>query len=282
MQTVEFRGSPRDYVAMIGRCLFVGVLVAVVPLVSGCWLTHQRALGDAGATSIDAGPSDASARDVGIDAREARRDGGPACAPRGELVRLPGPPAFAMEATEVTQADYARFLACEPSPPVVPPCSVADVTPDVTFDPAARPDHPVQGVSFCAAASYCAWAGRRLCTLGEWEPVCARVRDAVAPRDFVISPRACVLSAYADGEWSQGPLDGTARVREASGCRASEAPYDALYDVIGNVEQWVWDGSSPQSVGNAFSSGPRQPCAVEGAWGLEEAFEGMGIRCCAD
>ncbi len=80
-----------------------------------------------------------------------------------EIVELP---AFWIDKTEVTNAMYAQCVdagECEaPFEPAFPPY------PNYSEDPAYG-DHPVLGVTFENAQSYCWWAGRRLPTEAEWE-----------------------------------------------------------------------------------------------------------------
>jgi hypothetical protein len=108
-------------------------------------------------------------------------------------VGLPGPPfvevpygnrGFCMDATEVTNADYAAFLGSGETPPgrVSPLC-----LDDESFEPAPLgapaamdrtcpgflPDAeiPLTCIDWCDAVAYCAWAGKRLCGASFGEPI---------------------------------------------------------------------------------------------------------------
>lgn len=286
-----------DFVVMNRLCPALLVFLAIC--ISGCWRWHERiALPDAGPRADGGVPpdvrwlldtaTDEAALDAYLDpdaGHDAALDVGPVdCTPGGLLVHLPGAPPFRMEATEVTQREYARFLACELSPAVVPPCERVDVSPGTRFDPDLTPEHPVGGVTFCAAAAYCAWAGRRLCTLEEWEPVCERVSDVVTwtSRHVLRGPRVCVASAYSDGEWSVSLTDQSVPVGEASECRSDVAPYDAIHDLIGNVSEWVRTDGALLAPGGSYAGGPYDPCHDRDLHGIDERLDRVGFRCCAD
>jgi formylglycine-generating enzyme required for sulfatase activity len=254
-------------------------LVSVLLL--GCYASHGRSDGepDAGhAREPDAGRA--------IDA--SRVDAGPACVTEATMVTVEGSSGrYRIDVTEVTEREYARFLRCAPDAPAPAGCgAVTDHRPcaEVGFDPGSAGDLPVRCVSWCSASAYCASVGRRLCTLEEWMPACESTRDRAAPGDLSGWEPLCVLSAYSDGEWGSGPLDVPVPVATASRCRGRHPPFDAVYDAIGNVEELVGDCESGTclTLGNSYSSGRSQPCAIEPFFARDDQHPTVGFRCCAD
>src|SRR5262249_39830790 len=89
---------------------------------------------------------------------------------------LPGPPLiavpppsggrFCIDATEVTNAQYAAFLATNPQTSLQPArCTSWNGTYAGAYvgPLTGRDDYPVVGVTWCDAFAYCKWAGKRLC-----------------------------------------------------------------------------------------------------------------------
>jgi formylglycine-generating enzyme required for sulfatase activity len=90
-------------------------------------------------------------------------------------VNLPGPPlvihkdyfgkAMCIDATEVTNAQYAVFLAANPARSSAAACAL-----NTSYTPAAWPvspdrtNAPVVNVDWCDAQAFCTWANKRLCT----------------------------------------------------------------------------------------------------------------------
>ncbi len=273
------------------------IAAAMLTLATGCWRSHQRAPIDADVPDDVRWPDDAWAPADAFSLPDAGRDaplfdvGTIDCSERGgPLVTLPGDPPYQMEIHEVTQREYARFLACETAPQVIAPCRGVDVIPVATLDPFTLGDVPVEGVSFCAAAAYCAWAGRRLCTHDEWFPACRAVTDAVAWESargpYMADEGACNLSGYGDGVWELSPDDRVRAVGEATRCRAETEPYAQLLDVIGNVWEPVMTPDATEDwvahAGGDYSSGPYDPCVNLGRTSAGAQVHGQGIRCCAD
>jgi formylglycine-generating enzyme required for sulfatase activity len=129
---------------------------------------------------------------------------------------------FYMDAREVTNAEYLAF--CEETDRGLPEFWGLDryrSGPDF-------PDHPVVGVSWYDATAYAEWCGKRLPTEAEWEYA---ARGGLAGEPY---PHGDTLEP-ANGNYSKSELGGPASV-------GSYSPNGyGLYDMLGNVCEWVYD-----------------------------------------
>jgi len=269
-----------------------------------------------------AGPPLAGDASVGSDGGAAdgatSRDGGPAidgdvdgdgsAGPCGFAGRGPdGVPvasAFCIDATEVTQSQYAAFVAdrAGDTSGQRPACawntSFAP-NPGCGYDPVARAEHPVGGVNWCSAAAFCAWAGKRLCgsrdagavapedatdpAKAAWMAACTNLDDGLHayPYGNAYDPAACNGKDLARG--------GTAAVRSLAGCGGG---HPGLNDMSGNVFEWIDactadGGSSGQTdrcvaQGGSFLAGELL-LRCSGVYQPERAAEDcqLGFRCCS-
>ncbi len=126
-------------------------------------------------------------------------------------------PAFYIDRTEVTNAEYASF--CKATGYKLP-----------TDFPAGKPGYPVVNVTIVDAHGYANWAGKRLPTAKEWEKA-ARGEDG---RMFPWGDAADASKANVN---SANPLP----VGEMA---AGASPYGAL-QMVGNVWEFVEQLSSP-------------------------------------
>jgi len=206
---------------------------------------------------------------------------------------------YAIDATEVTQDQYAAWLATNPSTSGQPSyCSWnADFTPRCEWPPGAKGNYPVVCVDWCDAYAYCAAVGKRLCgkiggganavgdyadaTKSQWYNACSSGGQNDYPYGDTYSGSAC--NGY---DANNG---GTVPVGNMSECEPAESGYGGVYDLSGNV--WEWEDSCEGYVdgtnacrlrGGSFNNyGSRLRCddGYVNDRGTQYVF--IGFRCCA-
>lgn len=151
--------------------------------------------------------------------------------------------AFFLAATQITNAEYGRFLSTTSA-------SAPPFWTDTNFN---HPEQPVVGVSWFEAVQYCEWlrsqSGRayRLPTEAEWERA---ARGGIEQKNFPWGddpPQS--LQNYAT-RWQTGPEPVARYAPNAFG----------LYDICENVHEWCSDWYDP----SYYARSPeRNPCGPE-------------------
>jgi formylglycine-generating enzyme len=212
---------------------------------------------------------------------------------------------FSIDRTEVTNAQYALFVAAEVAPQATwdDPgyCDWNDTFVPKNGWPAAagREEHPVVWVDRCDALAFCEWAGKHLCgkigegsegevedynspTKSEWFNTCASAtsQTSIFPYGWPSEPTTCNGAEYGAGD--------SLPVGSLPDCRGSTAPYDEVLDLSGNVAEWADRVSSGIVTARGGS--------YLGDWGAlvcsaadlvfdatdQDARGDLGFRCCAD
>jgi formylglycine-generating enzyme len=194
---------------------------------------------------------------------------------------------FEIDRFEVTVADYRRCVtggACEVT---------ALVSGDQRY---LRSEWPMVNVTWNEAATYCAWAGKRLPTEAEWEKAARGTDGRRWP--WGNHDRADGSNHGSAHSWALGRLrapnaitapdfrpddaDGQLHVVAPGTMRWSEGPY-GTYDMAGNVSEWTADYFSRESRHDLSPinpvrevPGPRDDSRVArgGSW-AEPRFFGM-------
>ena len=168
---------------------------------------------------------------------------------------------FEMDVHEVTNAEYA---GCVDMGVCTPPAYAVSHTRSSYYGNPAYDDFPVIWIDRYQAETYCNWAGRRLPTEAEWEYA---ARGGLPGHRYPWGDT--IIAANANYMYSGDPWDND----------TSEVEFYApngygLYDVAGNVYEWVNDGYeedyysvSPQNDPPGPASGD-WPIARGGAWGF--------------
>jgi formylglycine-generating enzyme required for sulfatase activity len=115
----------------------------------------------------------------------------------------------------------------------------------------AKLAHPMNCVDWSEAKTFCAWAGRRLCTEAEWEKAARGTEGLEYP--WGNGGLSCVYAVHNDGcgeksTWPVGTIP------------AGASPYGVL-DMLGNVEEWTADHYGVAYYAESPSENPQGPAA---------------------
>ncbi len=254
--------------------------------------------GDAGVN--DGSVSDATNGDAGSDVVDAASSRCPDAA--GPTMINAG--AFCIDGTEVTNGQYASFLASAPDASLFPStCSGWKTTfAQLKAPPLGSDDYPAVFVDWCDAYAYCKWAGKRLCgRLGsdggalapggmndiaqdEWYVACSNSGALAYPYGNTFDASACNVPERD----AQAALP-TVSVPNCKGA------LPGLLEMAGNADEWI---NSCESASNgpdaaldkcerrsgSFSDPPgaQQTCQFARTGARQMENDDIGFRCCAD
>jgi serine/threonine-protein kinase len=186
---------------------------------------------------------------------------------------------FYIDRTEVTTAAYERCMQkrmCGAAehltlPPGTPErwAPTSEVDPDSGVDvlrlayvetwsrrcnaPRGAGDHPINCVDFASAEAYCRWVGKRLPTEAEWE-LAARGEAGRAYPWGADAPE-CGRACYDKNGGCRGGGQDVATC--AAGLHPADRTPDGIYDLGGDVAEWVSDGFAESPAGGADPKGDR-------------------------
>jgi len=172
------------------------------------------------------------------------------------------------------------------------------------FTPKAvsRPGATPQGyLSYYTAKKACSNAGKRLCTEHEWVTACEGERALKYPYGERYRTLACnVFRPFHPGfalhqnsstghrdprlnlvvEGENEPL--LRATGETPSCRSAWAG-DGIYDMVGNVDEWVEGESRPVFVGGFYSRSTTKGCEARVDSHAPAYYDySLGTRCCSD
>lgn len=162
---------------------------------------------------------------------------------------------FCLDKSEVTVEAYAACVdagACTKAKDKSPPYAWAD---QFNWGKAERKNHPVNGVSFGQARSYCEHVGKRLPTEAEWEFAARGTQNRARPwGDGALSAKllnVCDTACRAVGKQHHLPWiaifeesDGFAYTAPVGSFPAGATP-DGIVDLEGNVSEWTEGAACP-------------------------------------
>lgn len=184
---------------------------------------------------------------------------------------------FAIMATEATVAGYRDCVAAGD-------CEIAQVVETCNYGKDDKLDHPLNCVSFFGAEQYCAFAGGRLCSEAEWLSACAGPEGRSFPYGNDFAREACNVGSV------DQPAEGRARGTSSAGSiDTCEGGLDGLFDMAGNLSEWVDDCKDTYCKfrgGSYLTNEPTERfAACRGVCsGNQKTLQSgsVGFRCCRD
>jgi formylglycine-generating enzyme len=244
----------------------------------------------------DAGGSDASlSEDAWTPSRDAGPDSPPGPCPNDMVFIEAAAGKYCIDAHEVSRQSYLAFVTAKAGNQSGQKARCAW---NASYIPRAQlvggDTMPVVGVDFCDAEAYCTWAGKHVCgrigggeitsaqntsaTEREWDVACSRDATYVYPYGQTYQQGRCAVV------YDAGPN------HSATVPNACEGGYPGIYDMVGNVWEWV------DSTGNAGTDGPQgdgvffvggsysfesmTTCSSGSGLRRDSTAPDVGIRCC--
>lgn len=259
-------------------------------------------------STIDAAPETApeAAADTTLDVAGDAAASDPQCGTHkaGPMVYTGAGSNFCIDAREVNRREYLAFVADG-----IKPAAPAYCDWNTSFTPmpsGLSEDHPITGIDFCDAVTFCEWAGKHICgSIADGKPTGAY--DASSSQWMF----ACVGGGTpGSGVWSTGaapPTAGMCNIGTGTGpvvvdahpaCVGTAAPWNRVRNLTGNVAEWDASGCFMKGLEAGTTPANRDmiDCAVRGGYHgnsvadgkcvlptskmIDEADTNTGFRCC--
>jgi len=228
----------------------------------------------------------------------------PAGAPGPAMVLIPTPEGnYCIDSTEVTQTQYADFLASKPQaseqsnawcqkmnqsyePKYQDDVGQGNCLPGAV-DLKTKGDWPMVCVDWCDAFAYCAWAGKRLCgsrqggglkltddpssLQSQWNYACTNGGTTKYPYGDELDNNKCASATIVS-------------TNEQPECHGLKAPFAQVKNLVGNSDEWE-DNCNDAPIARDCtirSNAGNKPCSQIGQASASQQSPGVGFRCCAD
>jgi sulfatase modifying factor 1 len=249
-----------------------------------CSAFSENGAGSSGGAPLDgpaeAQPLEASALDAGA------TDAADAMPPRGCDSGCPGTAgpcevrvgSVCIDSTEVTNADYAAFIAAKQGAVIDAgaPCGAVTVK---NVGTRADPLLPVTAVTFCEARAYCIHAGKHLCGHVAGGPIAPSRTTTLDSAWYYACTAGNDTTTILSGACQ---LDAAAPARSGSTCEGSAA---GVFDMVGNVHEWVDSlddaGTGANFAGGGYSQPADSNCSYLSGGPIDLAAPDVGFRCCS-
>lgn len=224
-----------------------------------------------------------------------------ACPGTGGPTMVGLPLNYCIDSTEVTNAQYQAWLNTNPSSAGQPTACAwnTSFTPTGAWPPpSANLNNPVAYVDWCDATAYCKGMAKRLCgkigggsnepddvataALSQWYAACSSNGKYSYPYGDTYSVTTC--------NGGEAGRTGTLPVGSQTGCQSSVTGYTGVFDLSGNLAEWVDSCSGTVGAtddcrivsGGYSSSGPgATACTWNTHLPRDTAYVWIGFRCCS-
>jgi formylglycine-generating enzyme required for sulfatase activity len=152
---------------------------------------------------------------------------------------------FLVDRTEVSNGNYKACVEAKA-------CRASSFEKDAVL---GRARHPVVGVSWRDAKRYCDWVDKRLPTEAEWEYAARAPAFSIFPWEGRFKATLVNARGDVDGYEKTAPVGSFPEGRSGLG----------LYDMAGNVSEWVSDAYDAVYYKNSPTDSPKGPALATGS-----------------